>query len=74
MSRGFSSGNCATQSSAGFCLESTSDRLIPQEMALPPRARQSAGKNGCPLRTNHGVSRIARIGMLLSESVCQIPT
>src|SRR3954471_2087777 len=73
MSSGLSRGNCATKSNVWLCSDSTSDLLIPQEMASPPLARQSAGKYGCPLRTIHGVSRMARIGMLLSDNVCQIP-
>ena len=44
MSSGFSSGNCATKSNVGLWSDSTSDRLIPQEIASPPLARQSAGK------------------------------
>ena len=74
MSRGFISGNWFTHDNVGFVEASTSERLIPHEMAFPPPARQSAGKNGLPLRTSHGVSRIANIGMLLSESACQMPT
>src|ERR1700712_4629798 len=63
MSSGFNIGKRATKSRVGLWSDSTSERLMPQEMASPPSARQSAGKNGFASLAHHGGVGLATEGV-----------
>ena len=66
-------GNRSTTSRVGLWSVSTSERLMPHEMASPPSARQSAGKNGLllahqPRRVPHRQDRDVVVRQLLPDA------